>query len=240
MRYDTPEIGIDSIGFWEHVVRSQPGVAALAIFHYTPQPPLQLRLPRNSPEQEVIARAVTFARQYRTPFWDAVLLEAINADRLTDLLLNEINLPHPSHIKPILIERRSLLEGELRDRVSAAGSGKVTALLSEVFMDTGMKMHFPMLDFRCRADRAGLDAASRIARRLLPNSGTLLSSGRSYHAVGRELIRVEQLQRFLIDSLFYGPIVDRLYVAHHLRRGLCTLRISTDQFGSTPSILVNV
>ena len=99
------------------------------------------------------------------------------------------------------------------------------ALLSEVLCTGGVRMHLPMLDFRCEISPYNLKSIEAIARRLLSCPWTIIESERSYHLVGVALLTLQELSVLFGQALLLGPIVDRHYIAHQLINGHAALRI---------------
>ena len=74
--------------------------------------------------------------------------------------------------------------------------------------------------------------------KLLKQPGALLSSGKSYHFYGANLLTDEDLRIFLGRALLFAPITDKTWIAHQLIEGSCALRISSRKdYGGPPKII---
>lgn len=234
------EPGNDSVSLWESLVGENDSIAAIDCFDFTPLPPLQDRVKLTSPDAEALESARLVSGQLDIPFWDAVIGSGLRPGGLSDALLDMVPLANPPHIVPTRMTRDEVLDGRLRGKAQGVEAGRVLALVSRVELRSGGAAHFPMLDFGCPVGSASEQLITRIGLRLLDRGGIVLVSGKSYHLVGRVPVSVDTLHRFLAQSLFYVPVVDRMYVAHHLLRGYCTLRISTALTQASAPIVVTV
>ena len=235
------EKGTDVVSFWRAMACSRPDIISFAVSAFFKQQPLQARIPMNSGEQEALAAAEVLTGSLRVPFLDAVVLEATNRDLLTDRLLDEITKSNPPRFERRNLAQADVAAGMLREVVSEGIlHAEVVVMLSEVVTVRGSRLHFPMLDMRCNPNDSGLRTARTIADRLLPGAYAIFHSGHSFHIVGTEAISDGLLQDFLHESLFYCPLVDRHYVAHHLRHRACSLRVSPDPKGSFPTLTHDV
>ena len=67
----------------------------------------------------------------------------------------------------------------------------------------------------------------------------VLDSGESYHAVSTINMDEGELMNFLQRTLFFSPIIDRLWVAHQMLNKSCSLRIGK-KHGVIPEVVALV
>jgi hypothetical protein len=207
------------------------------LLRYTPPPPLQRRVFLGAKAREALSDARRITTRYGMPFWDAVFLAAMRRGHVPAELLDATDLSAQHRDDVVIVYRRGIAAGGITKAASARGNPAVCAIASRVSYAGRRDAHFPMLDLRCKRSASNCETALDVARRLLPGGGWLLDSGRSYHIVGTSPVSAVALGRFLVNALFYAPIVDRHYVAHHLRRGWCSLRISQGgRADATPTV----
>jgi hypothetical protein len=88
-----------------------------------------------------------------------------------------------------------------------------------------------MLDFSQAAAARALQLVKGVVE-TIGLTGYILESGRSYHFYGEQLLDDSQWLRFLAESLLFGPVVDRRWVAHQLIESASALRISAGPNGA--------
>lgn len=167
------------------------------------------------------------------PYWDLLLHIAAQKGELTEDLLARASKSHPSKMQLLPVSASEIRAGALR-LVAQCSIDQVIVIASRVTLVNGQMKHFPMMDLRCGEGDVPLHSVKRLANWLLPGGYALFASGRSYHLVGTEPVSASALSKFLVRSLYAGDLIDRKYVAHHLERGFCTLRISRSAQGSCP------
>jgi hypothetical protein len=229
---------MDAVAMWEAIVASVSSVAEIGTFDYAPLAPVQERARLMPSEMAAVEEARSASLRGDVSFWDAVMWNGLRRHGLSDMFLDSVTMPHPPTIEAAPMTREDVVDGRLRGRVQSTPLDRVLAIVSSVRTGVGGVAHFPMLDLRCPAGPEGDAVAGRVASRLLKQGGIVLRSGRSYHVVGRTPVSADALRGFLAQSLFYAPIVDRNYVAHHLLRGQCTLRISASPTEPAPPVVV--
>ncbi|MEC4723277.1 hypothetical protein RY831_29400 [Noviherbaspirillum sp. CPCC 100848] len=234
------DITIDSLRFWKELVEARPELQTLHFYRYKRNGFLQDRLPVESYEYQLSRLADARSKQAQMPFWDALMLEAVGRQGLTETILNEASLHNPMHIERIPVHREAILKDGLEDFIQAANEKESTGILSEVVLRDGRLLHYPMLDMRAAADEPGFRATVAIAKYILPSGAVIMRSGKSFHIIGTQLVDKDELVHFLVRSLFFGPIVDRKYVAHHLLRGFCTLRVSANSSKQYPTVAAHI
>jgi len=235
----SPEANADAVSLWEALVGRASSVAAIYTFDYAPLSPIQQRIRLAPSEALAVDEARSASARGDVSFWDALMWNGLRRDAFSDAFLDAATTNHPRTIEAVPITREDVIDGRLRGRVQGVALDRVVAIVSRVQTVSGEIAHFPLLDLRCPVGPEGDAVAVRVASRLLKQGGVVLRSGRSYHVVGQTPVSATELHRFLAQSLFYTPVVDRRYVAHHLLRGECTLRISASQTEPNPPLVVS-
>lgn len=118
-------------------------------------------------------------------------------------------------------------------------AGRILALRSRcISADAGWERHLQMLDFRLPVEPAS-QRVIEATLRTMGLQGWLLSSGRSYHFLGAQVMSSPQsLMAFLGRAMLYAPIVDGRWVAHQMIEGQCALRISSGNADQIVPILI--
>ncbi len=224
---------MDAIAYWTQVVSESAEVGALYISRYRPAPKFPEGFGTDGDYRLLAEEAQQNALRDEKPYWDALLRIAARKGMLTEDLLARASKSHPKEMHLLPIAAPVIRAGELGSFVTQTMKDEVIVMASRVSLMNGQTKHFPMMDLRCEENAASLHSVERLANWLLPCGYALFASGRSYHLIGTELVSELELSKFLIHSLYAGDLIDRKYVAHHLERGFCTLRISpSGQFGS--------
>jgi hypothetical protein len=231
-------LGMEAPAVWTSLAAHEPDIAALSLFYFSPPPPLEQRVALGPAEEAVLAGARDRSGRYGLPFWDAVLLCGLEAGALGGGLLDAVAYTQPEPRSSIGVSRSQAAAGEIERLAAAASPGRPLAIRSRFRRTGGGAAHLPLLDARCPVSPENQEAVAEIGRRLLPGGGLLLDSGRSYHLVGRTPVSTARLLELLAESLLYCPILDRVYIAHHLRRRWCSLRLSRGgRAGTTPRVV---
>ena len=233
-------IGVDAIELWTALVARLPDVDKLHLFELCKPPSVQKRIGFDERWNAFRDHAEQVRAVHDAPFWDALVMVAVQKGLLDEKLMDAVEFAAPTPDDFIEITRSAALSGALTDLRRNAGSPKSIAVSSCVGKEGDEDKHVPMLDLRVRVSSQARVAAVRIGRRLLPGGGVLLESGRSYHLVGFTLMMRVTLHRFLARALLWCPVVDRLYIAHHLLRGWCSLRITAGGGNERPPRVVEV
>lgn len=225
---------MDAIDYWTDVVLGCADIDALHVAHYVRAPRFPEGFGTEGNYHALADEAQQGALLDNRPFWDVLLRLAARKGELTDDLLARASKPHPCEMDLLSIATEEIRNGALRRLVDESVESEVFVMVSKVSMVSGQTMHFPMMDLRCEVGAVPLRSVEQLANWLLPGGYSLFASGRSYHLVGTEPISGSALSNFLVRSLYAGDLVDRKYIAHHLERGFCTLRISSSGQGSCP------
>ena len=180
--------------------------------------------------KDVVAEALHVRKEYKVPFWEAVLLIARNENgRALDLVLDAASHHQPTSEAEAWFHLTAAddLPRRIKEITASADGQRVIALSSKVTAkSTQSPAHLQMLDFRIRPNEENEKLASEILKRV-GAEGILLNSGNSYHFCGYRLMRSDsELSSFLGKVSLYAPFIDQRWVAHQLIEGACALRIS--------------
>jgi len=230
-------LGMSSSEMLRVLMESNPSLAALFVFAYQHPPLLQQRLALTQEEVVILDKAIAVRSETGLPFWDTLLLSCFDEQRDCTRLLAEAKF-HQSHRASMQrITRADVLSGQLTRLAGEELQGVNWSFSSSVEMSDGRFVHFPLLDFHCpeTPNNDGLVAA--VCKQLFRSSVFVFVSGESYHAVGTGLLDEAGLRGFLIESLFFSPIIDRAYVTHQLLESTCALRLhSSASKPNTPKL----
>ncbi len=229
-------LGAVAASTYRDLILAHERVRVARVRCYSPPPSLQRRLPTSPSSQTLVDAAMKRRERADVPFWQAVMLTIQQSQSVPDDLL-EAALYHQDIGPSYDLTRTQLERGELEE-LSRNGASLV-ALDSQV--DLGNEgAHLPFMDFRITPSEANTRLVASICRRLMSDGFVLLTSGRSYHACGVALQRVDERVDFLGKALLFSPIVDDRYIAHQLMQPSSLLRVSTPSDGGSEPHVVTV
>lgn len=210
---------------YQALVRQLPQVTSLFVVPYRSAPDYENRIVGSARADEIMQRSRNRRAEQGTPFWDAVILEAMAIGPIEEIILDGA-LYHQSLGETLLeVSRKDVLGPGIVAIVEKAGIPYPWAVLSRVCTEGGAENHLPMLDFRCLISGENLMSLQRVAGRLLDCPWVLIESEHSYHLLGASLMSDRELTKFFGRAILLGPLVDRNYVAHQLINGSAALRI---------------
>jgi hypothetical protein len=222
------------------ILSHNPEIRAISLFDPTSLPLVQDRLGLAGEGQRLIEMALDLKRRYHLPFWDGLLVSALNTER-TPLEVIRAASQHNRSRNLTRLEVNDWILDDLRSlALKPAGAGMI-AISSVVDLQDGSQRHIPMVDFHCPASPSNLKLAEAVANELNVGPGFILASGKSYHFYGLELINGSELASFLGRALLFAPIVDRAWIAHQLIESACALRISPRaETGEAPHVVARI
>ncbi|MFB9441838.1 hypothetical protein Dvina_45305 [Dactylosporangium vinaceum] len=175
----------------------------------------------------MVDEALKLRREYRVPFWEAVLLIARRDSIEVDAVLEAANHHQPMEaFKNIDLVANSVTPETLDGLITSLESNQVLTFSSQITLIDGSTIHIPMLDFRIRPNPENLNLATMIVDHA-GLSGHIFDSGNSYHFYGTSTVDgAAGLANFLGKFSLFAPFVDQRWIAHQLIEGACALRIS--------------
>lgn len=190
----------------------------------------------------IVAEALHIRKEYKVPFWEAILLLARRENGAAlDLVLDAAihHQPMSDAADKIRVAAGELSAERLREIAGEAGESRIITLSSKVALnDSETPGHLQMLDFRIRPSEDNERLAAGIMKRV-GAEGILLNSGNSYHFYGYTLMGSEaELSAFLGRVSLFAPFIDQRWVAHQMIEGACALRISKGKSFADPPIFV--
>ncbi len=102
--------------------------------------------------------------------------------------------------------------------------GEIINLHSRAITNMGI-LHIPMMDLDCPISNENLRMAGEYAK-ILGRQGVVLQTGRSYHYYGFHLLTEKEWWNDFIPSSMLGKVCDIRYMAHKLKDGFITLRLT--------------
>ena len=230
-------VNVDAAEVVSQLVSSNPRIRAIRVFETVAPPTVQERFPLTSQEEALIKSGLRLRNEMDLPFWDSVFLVALQENREIGEQLWAAASFHQHNDSMQRIGRPEVNATSLRYMAESVPPNHILAISSEVEVAREDEArHIPLLDFSAIPTRHSLSLVKRvIGDRGM--SGFLLESGRSFHFYGRNLLTDAGLVRFLGESLLYGPVLDRRWVAHQLIEGFCALRISSSGASPPPYVV---
>jgi hypothetical protein len=235
-RFPFSDSVLSAAGVFASIVKSSPQVASISVERYSAPPDVITRVRAG---RELNA-AVREAAEPKLPFhfWDRFLYAAVHYGVPPQEVIAFVEFRNPPDEPATSLTRRAVLAGHLSVLAERSAHDRLN-VLSRVRLRSGVSAHFAMLDFSGTPTNGLRRLVLGVAARLLPDGGFLLDSGRSFHAIGSSIISSRRRRRLYADSLFYCPLVDRMYVAHQLRRSTSSMRISSSAPGTRPPYVVS-
>lgn len=211
---------------WEEILAINSSVKNINVFFYKLLPKFQDRSDTLPQDSLLFGKARELAISKDIPFHDAAITCALAEERVDMSFINTFTKANPIQPNRRLISRSDVATGVLKTLAQETQLPDVLSVTSEVRFLCGAILHLPMCDFRCPVTKKNEMQVTQIAYHLLPQGGVLINSGGSYHLLGTKTITHDELIRFFGSCLMFTPVMDRMYIAHHLIRGYGSLRIS--------------
>ncbi|WP_186210837.1 hypothetical protein [Burkholderia gladioli] len=222
------------------VLSANPTVANFKVFTPKLAPLLLQRAHLADDEIELVKEAQSLKLETSLPFWDAVMTTAMRSNTPPTGILQAATYHNPIAENVETLTTRGISAEALRCMEVNLPSDKILAVASRVQCIDGTHRHIPQIDFHC-ADSAASRALAFSLLETLKIRGYLLSSGKSFHFYGIDLLHENDLAKFLGRVLLFSPIVDRAWIAHQLIEGQSALRLSSRPgYGSRPQLVAEV
>jgi len=213
---------IPSIAVVKQIIEANQEAEIIQIVEYPTHKDLQDRISLNGQETQYIANALDLRERFKVPFWDSLLLEFMAQKKHSQKILEEARYHAlANNIKKFPVKNFNAIEDYLE-----LHRDKYLAISSRVECKGNKIMHIPLLDFRCPVDNYYLELVTDILININICPGYILVSGNSYQFYGLKLISQSELVNFLAIALHYSPVVDKSFIAHHLRDLYCSLRLT--------------
>ena len=116
-----------------------------------------------------------------------------------------------------------------------------TLLIKSSYHDNnGDEWSIPMLDLRIAPSDSAATVVESAMRALVPDSGYVLASGRSYHFYSSSAMTPSTFCEFAAKSLLLVPLTDSRFIGHSILDGEFSLRISPrKEYGGAPYLVSN-
>lgn len=207
-----------------------PDISFFYFYPLSKQALLQDRIKLGEREMEQYEKALSIRNEYRLPFWDSIMLTMFGNEKFSSSIFDAALLHH-NNSKLLKLSNDSHLYSNLK-KLQEENYG----WNSVIELSNGVKMHLPLLDFHIPYSHINTEIVKQTLLRLQLGSGYLMHSGESYHYIHNYYLTDKDLMQLLIKSLFFSPIIDRLWVAHQLLNGSATLRIGK-KHGISPTLI---
>ncbi len=186
-----------------------------------------------TPDDEcVYEQALKLRKEYNVPFWHGVMIGCMDNPQWSEHCLTA-SLAHNAihYVADVAVDDVDCI-------VALSASEERIALNSEVVLVKGGVRHIPMLDFHIPCRQANTDVVREVCG-LLGKPGYILSSGQSYHFIGKYLFSYVDMIDFMARALLFAPITDGIWIAHQLQYKSCSLRIGRKN-GVYPELICEV
>ena len=198
---------------------------------------LQDRLQHSPATSPLVATGMAIRGSLGLPFWDSLIIACFGAGVPAVPVLEQASFHNLAPVRARTLSANTW-STEIEAELKSVGDEEMTVVSSRIVLRNGERKHIPMLDFHAPPSPQNEECVRFIAKRLDPNGGFVLVSGKSYHFYGKSLLAEDQLSSFLGKALLFSPFVDRAWIAHQLIEGACGLRISKKKIGSaTPALI---
>jgi len=226
----------------ERLTSSLPAGSALTFRHINAPPRVQRRVAGAEKSEDLIRRARSIRQEEGTPFWHALfLLGEDDADGVPiDIVKSALFHQDPANDVSRTLQIDDSLQSSLAAWVGTISGRDAIALDSEVLLADGSSRFIPMIDFSVKSSKLGGDATARACVEALGVPGYLVTSGRSYHFYGEQLVDSAGQLDFWSKALLLTPMVDERWIAHQIRSGRSALRVTPNEKGDLPGIIWEV
>lgn len=223
---------------WETLLSQDSDLENIAVFTYRFLPKLQDRSETAPQDSILFKRAGEMAISMGIQFHESAILTAFAEGKFNPNFLDTLCMANPKVPDRRWLSRNDVAAGKLQSLALETLPPDALSVTSEVQSQSGSLLHFPMCDLRCAVTPMNQEQAIQLGNYLLPQGGLLLVSSESYHLLGTKVVSYNELIRFFGLCLMFSPIIDRMYVAHHLIRGYGSLRISKNRNSDHVPIVV--
>lgn len=205
-------------------------VSALRFKVYGPTPLLEERISKSADPLilNILQQASELRKQWsemtgtQLAFWDSISAVSLLE---TDSLIEEAVRHDPRSItEEVSVESLSL--ESLQEMSRARSNEFAMGLYSGCRLENGSFAHIPMMDFRGTPSERHLARIKKGLYSIDQTRGVILTSGRSYHFYGFDLLTQQQWFTFMGRCLLLAPLTDSRYIAHRLIEGEAALRLT--------------
>ncbi|NRR31882.1 hypothetical protein HSX11_17035 [Oxalobacteraceae bacterium] len=222
------------------IVEKNSAIKSISIFSPPLAPLIQDRGELDENDDLVLERSSEIRKDSIMPFWDSVMLAAVDLKNIPFGILKSSTYHNKSNSDLIEIERNDISSTLLESFFGALAPNKLIAISSHVKCFDGISRHIPQIDFHCKESLSNLSLIVEIIK-ILDLKGYILRSGKSYHFYGSSLLASEKFFEFMGRILLFAPIVDRSWIAHQLIEGRSALRISSRPgYGGPPTLVAEL
>jgi hypothetical protein len=210
------------------VVRGNANISSICLHKFSFDGDIQSRVGEfSSLEKEALGRAIELKFQKGIRFWDAFFDVCVNEGLPSERAL-QWGLHHNENRDFVRVGRERIVSGI----ESLSGD---YALCSRIEAFDGRDLHIPLLDFKAKVSLQNSSLIAKVVK-VLGLRGYVLSSGNSYHFIGRDLIGTDELVALLAKFILLHPISDKAWAAHQIIERCASLRV-TKKRGLEPEFL---
>ncbi len=169
------------------------------------------------------------------PFWDSLMLSTFHSEITSfddDIFREALRHSENEFARFVLSLDLASFKKDLEE------SDDNLAVSSLVKYESSAKMHICMLDLSIPFSKANTLVVQKMLNKLKLH-GYLLSSGKSYHFYGIDLMEESEYFEFLLKMILFSPIIDKNWIVHQLLRKQAFLRV-TKKNGMIPELILEV
>ena len=219
-----------TIDIIKHIGNNHKDICYFYFYPLNQQVLLQERIKMTDKVKVHYEKALCIREKYRLPFWDSIMLTMFDNESFSSEIF-QAALLHINNEKLYKLPNDEKLDLNLKKLQSDNwGWNSVVELFD------GTKKQIVLLDFHIPVSSINTEIVRQTLLHLQLGNGYVMNSGESYHYIHNHYLSEDDFKNILIKSLFFSPIIDRLWVAHQLLNGSATLRIG-EKHGIYPTCI---
>lgn len=211
------------------IMKKHPAIQVVRVFEFSSNNKIQDREKNISlGNVELINKALIKKEKTGLSFWECMFSLSKNESKIDSNLMKNA-LFHNKNNKYIYYTREDFI-----NFISHDIEGDI-AINSKVILEDGTEKHIPMLDFKIKSNNSNLSVVIEVLK-VLGLKGCILDSGKSYHFVGYELKKENELLDLLAYFILLQPISDKAWATHQILERSTSLRLSK-KYGKYPVLI---
>lgn len=219
-----------TIDIIKHIGDNHKDISFFYFYPLSKQVLLQERIKMSNKEKEQCEKALCIREKFKFPFWDSIMVTMFDNENFSSEIFKAA-LFHKNNGELYKLPNDINIESNLK-RLQEDNFG----WNSVVELCDGSKKQIVLLDFHIPCSCINTKIVRQTLLHLELGSGYLMNSGESYHYIHNHYLSEDDSMKILIKSLFFSPIIDRLWVAHQLLNGSAILRIG-EKHGLYPTYI---
>lgn len=201
-----------------YIVMDNPCIMMFTFQYYPSARLIQDEIPDlNSYEQDMFDFAISMRNKYHLPFWDGIMMSSFENSNSSARVMKLALRHNPiSRTFFVLVNELPKIDSIRHENL---------ALCSTIISSQNQQLHLPMMDFHIPISPSNINVVESVCKILEMGKGWIIESGESYHFIGSQLMKWEELQEKLYKAIIFSPIIDKAWVSHQLQEKTCSLRV---------------